>query len=148
MFYIVIILGSIVGILLGASFPAIPYTYSIYVSVTIIAAIDSIFGGVAARLKNRFELKVFISGFIGNTILTLALVYLGKRLNLDIHLAAIVVFLSRIFNNMSIIRRYYIDVWYDKYEQIKKHYIHIKSDYEYEKEEETVRKKSTKNKKK
>ena len=37
------------------------------------------------------------------------LVYLGIKLNLDIHIAAVVVFVGRMFNNLSIIRRYYIE---------------------------------------
>ena len=37
------------------------------------------------------------------------LTYLGERLNIDIHLAAVVVFVGRMFNNLGIIRRYYVE---------------------------------------
>ena len=39
------------------------------------------------------------------------LTYLGQKLNVDIYLAAIVVFVGRMFNNLGIIRRYYIEKW-------------------------------------
>jgi len=90
-----------------------------YVSVAILAILDTIFGAIASKIKGRFDFKVFISGFFGNALLTMMLVYLGIKLNLDIHIAAVVVFVSRMFNNLSIIRRYYID----------KLYIHIRSVY-------------------
>ena len=41
------------------------------------------------------------------------------KLNVDIYLAAIVVFVGRMFTNFAIIRRYYIDKWSEKIEQIK-----------------------------
>ena len=41
----------------------------------------------------------------------MALTYLGTKLNVDIYLAAIIVFVGRIFTDMAIIRRYYIDKW-------------------------------------
>ena len=39
------------------------------------------------------------------------LTLLGNKLNVDIYLAAIVVFVSRMFNNLTIIRRHYIEKW-------------------------------------
>ena len=105
MFYILITLGAVLGVIVGKYLPVIPYTYSVYVSVTILAILDAI----ASKLKGRFDFKVFISGFFGNALLTMMLVYLGIKLNLDIHIAAVVVFVSRMFNNLSIIRRHYIE---------------------------------------
>lgn len=35
-------------------------------------------------------------------------------MNVDIYLAAIVVFVGRMFTNLAIIRRYYIDKWTNK----------------------------------
>mgnify|MGYP002710182878 CR=1 FL=1 len=37
------------------------------------------------------------------------LTYLGEKLNVDIYLAAIFVFVGRMFNNLGFIRRYYIE---------------------------------------
>ena len=91
--------------------PMISYTYSGYLAIAIIAALDSVFGGIASTLNKKFDLKIFVSGFFGNAILAMLLTYLGQKLNVDIYLAAIVVFVGRMFNNLGIIRRYYIEKW-------------------------------------
>ena len=88
-------------------------------AIAIIAALDSVFGGIAGTLKGEFNFKVFISGFFCNSILSMLLTYLGNKLNVDIYLAAIVVFVGRMFLNLTIIRKYYIDKWSKKYEEYK-----------------------------
>ena len=85
--------------------------YADYLAISIIAALDSVLGGISATLKNNFNFKVFVSGFFVNAILSILLSLLGNTLNVDIYLAAIVVFVGRMFNNLTIIRRYYIDKW-------------------------------------
>ena len=114
MIIVSILLGCLLGILLGVNVPIIPYTYSGYLAISIIAALDSVFGGLASTLKGNFNFTIFVSGFFGNAILSILLTYLGQRLNVDIYLAAIVVFVGRMFNNLSMIRRYYIDKWTTK----------------------------------
>ena len=109
MILIAIIIGCIIGAIIGFFMPIIPYTYSGYLAIAIIAALDSVFGGITATLNKNFDLKIFVSGFFGNAILSILLTYLGQRLNVDIYLAAIVVFVVRMFNNLSIIRRYYME---------------------------------------
>ena len=111
MIYIFIIIGCIIGALIGMNAPVIPYTYSIYLSIAIIAALDTVFGGISSVIKKNFDLKIFLSGFFGNAILSMLLTYLGEKLNVDIYLAAIFVFVWRMFNNLGIIRRYYIEKW-------------------------------------
>ena len=59
-------------------------------------------------------MKIFISGFFGNAVLAILLTVLGEKLNVDIYLAAIVVFVGRMFNNLGIIRRYYVEKWTEK----------------------------------
>lgn len=110
-----IILGCLIGIILGVNAPVISYTYSGYLAIAIVAALDSILGGIASSLKGNFDFKVFVSGFFGNAILSMLLTYLGDRLNVDIYLAAIVVFVNRMFLNLTIIRKYYIEkIWPNK----------------------------------
>ena len=104
MIIVAIILGCIVGALIGMNSPIIPYTYSGYLAIAIIAALDSVFGGISSILNKNFDLK-----FFGNAILSMLLTYLGQKLNVDIYLAAIVVFVGRMFNNLAIIRRYYLE---------------------------------------
>lgn len=118
MIFIAIIIGCIVGALIGFNSPIIPYTYSGYLAIAIIAALDSVFGGISSTLNKTFDLKIFVSGFFGNAILSILLTYLGQKLNVDIYLAAIVVFVGRMFNNLAIIRRYYLEKFV-KYREAK-----------------------------
>ena len=118
MIILAIIIGCLIGVILGLSAPAISYIYSDYLAIAIIAALDSVFGGITATLKENFDFKVFVSGFFGNAILSMLLIFLGKKLNVDIYLAAIVVFVGRMFNNLTIIRRFYLDKW-DKLKEFK-----------------------------
>ena len=111
MIFIVIIIGCILGAILGMNAPMISYTYSSYLAIAVIAALDSVFGGIASVVNKKFDMKIFISGFFGNAILAILLTMLGEKLNVDIYLAAIVVFVGRMFVNLAIIRRYYVDKW-------------------------------------
>ena len=120
MILIAIIIGCVLGAIIGINLPIISYTYSTYLAIAIIAALDSVFGGITGVLKGEFDFKVFISGFFCNAILSMLLTYLGTKLNVDIYLAAIVVFVGRMFINLTIIRKYYIDKWSKKIEEIKR----------------------------
>lgn len=106
-----IAIGCLVGIMLGINAPAVSYIYSDYLAIAIIAALDSVFGGITATLKEKFDFKVFVSGFFGNAILSMLLILLGEKLNVDIYLAAVVVFVGRMFNNLTMIRRFYLEKW-------------------------------------
>ena len=114
MIVIAIILGCTIGAIIGINAPMIPYTYSTFLAIAVIAALDSVFGGITSVLKKNFDLTIFITGFFCNSILSIALTYLGQRLNIDIYLAALVVFVGRMFTNLTIIRRYYVDLWKKK----------------------------------
>lgn len=116
MILIAIVIGCIIGAIIGIYAPLVPYTYSGYLAIAIIAALDSVFGGLASTVKKQFDLKVFVSGFFGNAILSMLLTFLGQKLNVDIYLAAIIVFVGRMFNNLAIIRRYYLDKWSNRKE--------------------------------
>ena len=117
---IAIIVGCIIGAIIGLFAPMVSYTYSGYLAIAIIASLDSVFGGILATLKKNFNLTIFITGFFGNAILAILLTLLGQKLNVDIYLAAIVVFVGRIFTNLAIIRRYYVDMVMKKIEERKR----------------------------
>lgn len=138
MIYISIVIGCIIGACIGMASPVISYTYSSYLSIAIIAALDTVFGGIASVVRGNFDLKIFLSGFFGNSILSIALTYLGEKLNVDIYLAAIVVFVGRMFTNLAIIRRHYIDKWINRIETNKKK-SHLESDDEDIKDNEDVK---------
>lgn len=117
MLFICIILGCIIGAILGNFAPIISYTYSGYLAIAIVAALDTVFGGVVSSLKKNFDMGVFLTGFFGNAILAMLLAYLGQRLNVDIYLVTIFVFVSRMFNNLGFIRRYYLEKFRKKCEK-------------------------------
>ncbi len=111
MIFLVMIIACILGAIVGLNAPIISYTYSSYLAIAIIAALDSVFGGIASVINKKFDMKIFISGFFGNAILAILLTVLGEKLNVDIYLAAIVVFVWRMFFNLGTIRRYYVEKW-------------------------------------
>lgn len=58
------VLGLIIGIALGLlSNFSIPDEYSNYLSIAVLAALDTLFGGIRAHLQNIYDEKVFVSGF-------------------------------------------------------------------------------------
>lgn len=119
MVFIAILIGCVLGAIIGINAPIISYTYSSYLAIAIIAALDSVFGGIASVINKNFDLKIFISGFFGNAILAILLTILGQKLNVDIYLAAIVVFVWRMFMNLGTIRRYYVEKWTNKFKNKK-----------------------------
>lgn len=107
---IVPVLGLICGILIGINSGfSLPYGYSGYVAIAILACLDSVLGGGCAIMQKQFDLKIFASGFFGNCILAVGLIWLGNQLSIDLSIAAVVVFGSRIFNNFSQIRRFVLN---------------------------------------
>lgn len=100
-----ILTGAIIGFLL-------PYTYNtaytLYISVAILACLDSVFGGIRANLEDKFNTKIFISGFFGNAILAAFLAYIGDRLGVPLYYAAIFTFGGRLFDNFAKIRRLWL----------------------------------------
>ena len=105
---IILIVFIIAGVLTGMNV-AIPLSYSNYIAVAILACLDSVFGAFSANVEKKFSMSVFISGFIGNALVAILLVFIGEKLNVDIFLAAVIVFSSRLLNNFSSIRRYFLE---------------------------------------
>lgn len=100
------LLGLIAGLLIGILIPYhIPQEYSNYAAVAILAALDSVLGGYSASLEGKFDIKIFISGFFANSFMAALLAYIGDKLGIQIHLAAIFAFGNRIFLNFGNIRR-------------------------------------------
>jgi len=103
------LLGLILGVVLGIFFPFnVPLAYSAYLSIAILAALDSVFGGIKAFLEDSFDSDIFITGFFGNAILAALLAYIGDRLGVPIYVAAIVAFGTRLFRNFAFIRRHFL----------------------------------------
>lgn len=117
---IYIAVGCLLGVGIGFLVPTISYTASNYLAIAIVAGLDSVFGGIASNINKKFDMKIFLSGFFVNAILAMLLTFLGQKLNVDIYLAAIIVFVGRMFNNLGIIRRYYLEKLEEKASNGKK----------------------------
>lgn len=101
------LIGLLLGIIIGLYVPInFPTAYASYMSIAILAALDSVFGGIRAALEKHFDSSIFISGFFGNAILAACLAYIGDRLGIPIYYAAIFAFGGRLFQNFALIRRY------------------------------------------
>lgn len=99
------IIGLFVGVAVGIGSGAVfPPGYSAYVAIGILACLDSVLGGISANLQGRFQGKIFATGLFCNGIFAMALIWLGNQLSIDLSLAAVVVYGSRMFNNFSRIR--------------------------------------------
>lgn len=103
-----LILGVVLGILTDIEIPAV---YENYLSIALLAALDTIFGGIRAQLQKVYDDKVFISGFFFNIILAVGLAFLGVYIGVDLYLAAIFAFGVRLFQNIAVIRRILIVRW-------------------------------------
>lgn len=100
------ILGLLAGIVLGFMFSVeIPLGVVKYTAIAILAAIDTILGGLRAQLEERFDLSIFLSGFFANTLFAALLAAIGDLLGVDIYLGAVIAFSIRIFGNVGFIRR-------------------------------------------
>lgn len=100
---LILVLFVIAGILTGLNV-VVPYSYSQYIAVAILACLDSVFGAFAANIEKKFKMNVFLTGFFGNSLIAIFLVYLGTKLNLDLYLGAVIVFTGRLLNNFTVIR--------------------------------------------
>lgn len=111
----ILLLCVAVGIFIGLLFPVhVPAEYSQYIAIIILASLDSVFGGLSSMSKKAFNLQIFLSGFIGNSLLAAILTFIGKKLDVDLYLVALIVFGTRLFTNFSVMRRYYLDYWKTK----------------------------------
>lgn len=108
-----LIIGIVVGGSLGFGYPA---QYAFYISMALLAAVDSLLGGIRSEMEGRFDSLIFITGFLANAILAAVLVYLGDRLGIPLFYAVILVFGGRLFQNLAAIRRIVIE----KYRNMKK----------------------------
>jgi small basic protein len=97
-----LILGALVGSILTVT---VPIVYAKYLSVAVLAALDSLLGGFRGVLEESFDGVILLSGFFTNALMAALLAYLGDHLGLDLYLVAVIAFGLRIFSNMGFIRR-------------------------------------------
>ncbi|RPF46774.1 small basic family protein [Thermodesulfitimonas autotrophica] len=101
------LVGLILGTAIGLNVPLVfPQAYGKYIGLAVLAALDSVFGGIRASMEDRFDDVIFLSGFFANALLAAGLVFLGDRLGVELYTAAIVAFGVRLFQNLGVIRRH------------------------------------------
>ena len=107
MIWFIPIFGLIAGIALGSIMTfQIPVVFAKYLSIAVLASLDSIFGGIRGILEDNFNGLILLTGFIFNALIAALLAFLGDQLSVDLYMAAVFVFGIRIFNNLSTIRHY------------------------------------------
>ena len=104
-------IGLVLGFALNVTYPS---EFSFYITMALLAAMDSLLGAVRSQMEGKYNNLVFISGFLVNAILAAALVYLGDRLGVPLYYAVIFVFGGRLFQNLAVIRRMIIDRYLTK----------------------------------
>ena len=103
------IFSVLAGIVIGLFFPAsMPVEYGKFLAVALLASLDSVFGGLRSVMEEKFDNTVFISGFFVNALLAVILVFVGERLGIDLYYVASLAFGLRIFQNLAIIRRFFL----------------------------------------
>lgn len=102
-----VVVSLLVGVGLGILLePEVPASLAPYLPMAVAAALDSVFGGLRARLEGTFSDRIFVVSFLSNAILAALLVWAGDRLGVaDFTFGVIVVFSVRIFQNLAAIRR-------------------------------------------
>ena len=87
----------------------VPPEYAVYLSVSALAGLDTVFGGIRAGIEGRFQNDIFASGLLLNTLLAAGLAWLGDQIGVSLALVAVIVIGGRVFVNLSLIRRYYLN---------------------------------------
>ncbi|MCL6627276.1 MAG: DUF1290 domain-containing protein, partial [Alicyclobacillus shizuokensis] len=80
------VIGLIIGVAIGyvTNF-TIPVSFTSYLSIAILAALDTVVGGVRASLEKTFDSFVFLTGFFFNTLVAALLAYIGNQLGVDLY---------------------------------------------------------------
>ncbi|WP_330634682.1 small basic family protein [Anaerovorax sp. IOR16] len=110
MILVAMTIGLIGGLVLGFGLDiTYPAEYSFYITMALLASLDSILGAARAQFEDKYNGIIFFTGFITNAILAAALTYLGDLLGVPLYYAAIFVFGGRLFNNLAVIRRIVVE---------------------------------------
>ncbi|HEY8347118.1 MAG TPA: small basic family protein [Symbiobacteriaceae bacterium] len=109
----IMLVGFLAGVLLGLLSPfTVPVFYARYLSIALLAALDTVFGGLRASLEGTYDNGIFMTGFFTNGLLAAGLVYLGDRIGVDdLYLAGVAAMGIRMFNNLGFIRRALFTRW-------------------------------------
>lgn len=88
-----------------------------YFAVACLAGFDTICGGIRGALEVKFRTDVFVTGFVSNVVIACFLTWIGEFLSLPLYLAVAIVLGTRIYTNLSLIRRFVMTRIFDARER-------------------------------
>ena len=105
--YLIPVLALLIGVAIGSLWSQ-PLTgvYGQYMAMACLAGLDTICGGIRSGLEGKFHQDIFITGFFSNIVIAFGLAWLGNKIFVNLFLVGALVLGWRIFNNLSLIRRY------------------------------------------
>ena len=112
---VAMIIGLAAGLILGFVFNVTyPAQYSFYITMALLAGMDSVVGALRSYLQDKYNNLIFATGFLANAFLAGLLTFLGDKLGIPLYYAAILVFGGRLFNNLAVCRRIAVDRYLEK----------------------------------
>lgn len=113
------IVALILGILLAQLLPigALSGVAGLYMAIACLAGLDTVTGGIRAGVEGKFSTDVFLTGFVSNIVISFFLAWLGDQIGVNLYLAAVLVLGTRIFTNLSLIRRFVLNKMHDNRER-------------------------------
>ena len=106
---VVPVIGLALGFVVVYFVPVkVPANLASYLSLAALAVLDSVLGGIRAGIEGKFHQDIFVSGFLVNTSLAVALAFMGDEIGVELWLAALVLLCGPVFLNLSLIRRYWL----------------------------------------
>lgn len=113
------VVALVLGMLIGFQVGPVTGVSGQYLAVACIAGLDTILGGIRTGLEGKFHTDVFITGFVSNTLIAFFLAWMGDQIGINLFLVAAIVLGTRIFTNLSLIRRYILTKIQDERERRK-----------------------------
>lgn len=114
------IMALVVGMLLGFLFKTpIRGEGGLYLAVACLAGLDTVCGGIRSAMEGKFHADVFVTGFFTNVLIAFGLAWIGDKIGANIFLVCAFIFGTRIFNNLSLIRRILLSQWHDARERAR-----------------------------
>lgn len=116
MIWLIPLIGLFGGFFLGSIISwQIPLAMAKYMSIAVLAALDSVLGGIRCIQEETFNGLILLTGFVSNAVIAALLAYLGDKLGVDLYMAAVFVFGVRIFQNVAAIRHYWLAKFLEKH---------------------------------
>jgi len=88
---------------------SVPLSLAPYLAIALVAGLDSVVGGWRASIEGKFDNLIFVTGFFFNASAAAIFAYIGDIVGAPLYTAATVPFAIRIFTNLAIIRRHFIE---------------------------------------